>query len=132
MRTPRLAVLTALVLVLGACASSGSGVLSETRVTADQLAQTSFETVYDFIRAHSRSNIVSRQGREYITVYRAGAGPAMVYVDGREVRNPVALLRQMALSRVASIELLRPAEVSSRFGGSGRVGAVAIRTKSRG
>lgn len=121
---------------LGGCASGGGsgGVLSDTDLTTEELATVQHRTVYDFLRAHSRARFVSVNGNEQLTVYNRGTlrGPdgALLIVDEREVRgNVTQVLRQMRLSRVASLKILRPTETSARYGGGGRVGAVVIVTK---
>lgn len=58
--------------VLGACASGGSGVLTSTDLTAEQLADAQYETVYDFLRAHNHARIITVRGDEFLKVYSRG------------------------------------------------------------
>lgn len=141
MRASRLSSLVVALLAatfVGACASGGSGVLSSTNLTADQLAGLEYPTVYDFLRSHARARFVARGGQEYLTVYGGGVmrsnrnTGAILVVNGQEVRGEVAqVLRQMSLDRVASLQILRATEAGTRYGGDGRAGAVVIRTKEQ-
>lgn len=49
-----------------------------------------------------------------------------LYVDDREVGSPIPFLRQLSPDRVEELEILRPSEASSEYGGSGDVGVVKI------
>lgn len=53
---------------------------------------------------------------------------ALLYVDGSEESDPINWLRDTSLSQVDRLRILRPSEASSRFGGSGNAGAVAVTT----
>lgn len=168
-RHVRLTGLAAVVLTAAfgaACASGGSSVLSQTDLTAEQLAEVQYETAYDFLRAHNRARIVSVQGDEILTVYSRGGnirsgrvtagepdqgcrgigcggesqaariegavppeegGEALLYVNDNQVRgNVTQILRDIPMSEVASLRILRPSDTSARYGGDGRVGAVLI------
>lgn len=54
---------------------------------------------------------------------------AVLYVDGSEESDPINWLRDTSPSEVSRLRILRPSEASSRFGGSGEVGAIAVTTK---
>lgn len=54
---------------------------------------------------------------------------ALLYVDGSEESDPINWLRDTSLSEVERLQILRPSEASSRFGGSGNTGAVAVTLK---
>lgn len=71
-RLTGLAVAAIAVAFTGACASGGSSVLSQTTLTADDLATANYASVYDLLRAHNRARIVSFQGDEYLAVYDRG------------------------------------------------------------
>lgn len=138
-------VVAALAVVLAAgsagCVSGGGGVLSDTDLTTRDLSTVrgQFNTVYDFLKAHGRADFTDLGGRshEILTVWGRGRRSlstdsplgALLYVDEEEVPNPVPLLRQMPMERVERLRVLRPSEASSRFGGDGRRGAVAIWTR---
>lgn len=125
----------------GACVATGGTTLSATDLSSRDLAtaREQYETVYDFLKAHSRADFTDLGGRshEILTVWGRGRRSlsrdnpigALLYVDGDEVPNPTPLLRQMRMERVERLQILRPTEASSRFGGDGRRGAVAIWTR---
>lgn len=147
--------------ILGAaCATGGSAVLSRTELTAEQLAATGYETVYDLLKAHNRARIVTVRGDEFLLVYSRGGdirsgvvtvggggtegqareitgtaaartgGEALLFVNDRQVfGNVTRMLQQIPVSRVASLEILRPTQTSARYGGSGFVGSVVIWTR---
>lgn len=143
-RTGIAAVAAALVALTGAvgCASTGGTTLSNTMLDSQDLADVSrqFETVYDFLKAHSRATISTFGGQthEILTVYGRGrrsltmpnAAGALLYVNDDEVPNAVPFLKSMEMSNVERLLILRPSEASSRFGGDGQRGAVAIWTRS--
>lgn len=132
----------AVLLAAGAagCVSSGGGVMADTDLTTQDLTSVrgQFNTVYDFLKAHGRADFTDLGGRshEILTVWGRGrrslssdnALGALLYVDEEEVPNPVPFLRQMPMERVERLRILRPSETSSRFGGDGRRGSVAIWT----
>lgn len=115
--------------------------MADTDLTTQDLSAVrgQYDTVYDFLKAHGRADFTDLGGRSYeiLTVWGRGRmslsvdNPlgALLYVDEEEVPNPVPLLRQMPLDRVERMRILRPSEASSRFGGDGRRGAVAIWTR---
>lgn len=138
-RWPLLGALLLAVGLAAGCASGGSSTLSQTSLSADELATMEYQTVYDFLRAHSRVRFQSRGGQEFMTVYGGGAlrmnvqTGAILIVDNQEVRGDVPqTLRQLPLSRVASLRILRATEASTRYGGDGQEGAVVIETKEPG
>lgn len=60
-------------------------------------------------------------------VPEGGLEEALLYVNDNQVRgNVTQILRDIPLSEVASLRILRPSETSARYGGDGRVGAVLI------
>lgn len=54
---------------------------------------------------------------------------AKLYVDGSEEGNAVTRLREIDLDSIERLQILRPTEASSRLGGSGDFGAVAVTLK---
>ncbi|MFB6240791.1 MAG: hypothetical protein ABEJ46_04415, partial [Gemmatimonadota bacterium] len=127
---------------LAGCASAGGTTLSNTMLDSQDLADVSdqFETVYDFLKAHSQATISTFGGQthEILTVYGRGrrsltmpmSAGALLYVNDDRVPNAVPYLKDLRMSEVERLLILRPSEASSRFGGDGRRGAVAIWTKS--
>lgn len=51
---------------------------------------------------------------------------ARLYIDDREVGNPIPRLRQLRPAQIKELEILRPSQASSRYGGAGDVGVVSI------
>lgn len=68
------------------------------------------------------------QGGEFGTGSSQYTG-ALLYVDGSEESDPINWLRDTSLSQVERLRILRPSEASSRFGGSGDLGAIAVTMK---
>ncbi len=54
---------------------------------------------------------------------------ANLYIDDTEVAFPVSRLREISLDSIETIEILRPSEATSRYGGSGDAGGVALTLK---
>lgn len=69
---------------------------------------------------------------ETITAGSSRYAPALLYVDGSEESDPINWLRNASLDDVERLQILRPTEASSRFGGSGNVAAVAVILKGDG
>lgn len=127
--------------VLTGCASGTggtAGALSNTNLRAEDLATVSaqYNSVYDFLRAHSRARFSTESGQEQLYVHTYATGgrqdAAQVLINGREVRSPIPRLKSMGLDEVAQLEILRPSDARMRYGGGGYEGAVVIRTKSAG
>lgn len=125
-------------LAVAGCASGAGGgsggILSNTSLSGEDLAtaQGQYDSVYNFLRAHSRARFGTQSGQEELYVYSFAAAdqedPAGVYINGREIGNPVPRLKSMRLSEVTSLEILRASEARAEFGGGGYEGALAIRT----
>lgn len=122
-----------------ACASGGSSLRFQDTLTAAELEPLSEQTVYQFLSSHSQVSIRQIGGREYILVDYQGSMRSLTYgvprgaklfVNGREVFEPVPYLKSMQLSTVQNLEILQPTEQSARFGGTGRRSAIVIRTKA--
>lgn len=134
------AVALAFLVGLGGCATTGGDqILMDTDLSADQLERYRDLTVYQFLRRHNRVSFFDRQtaGEVMYTFSYGGAGsltqggirPAALRVNDQEVLSPVDVLRGMWMREVARLEILRPTEYSSRYGGHGRRGAVLITTR---
>jgi hypothetical protein len=110
--------------------------MMSTRLTAADLEPYRDLTVYEFLRRHNRVSFVDRQtaGEVMYTFSYGGAAslsqggvqPAALRVNDHEVLSPVDELRTMSMRQVARLEILRPTEYSSQYGGEGRRGAVLI------
>ena len=139
-----------LVALFGACASGGGGgdggdfaAFDQMRITQDMLAEVQPMSIYDFLRRHSRVRIervsandpnAGGSGEAIFVEGRAGltAGDrvttAAVFVDDRQVFDPIATVREMRTNQIQRLEILRAGEASGRFGGSGYSGAISIST----
>lgn len=123
---------------LAGCATGSGGsanALSNTNLSAEDLAvvQGQYNSVYDFLRAHSRARFSTESGREQVYVHSYAAGgrqdPAQVVINGREINSPIPRLKGMGLEEVDSLEILRASDAAMRYGGGGFEGAVVIRTR---
>ena len=136
LRTTVSALVAVLILGVGGCASSGLS-LSSSTYSADDFAAAQYATLYDFFQSHSRIRVGDLGSATPLYVRdqsQASTGqyaPAMLYIDEQEIGAPVPRLRQIAPSQVQSLEILRPSEASSRYGGHGRTGVIDLRLKSQ-
>lgn len=67
--------------------------------------------------------------KETITAGSSRYRAAVLYVDGSEEPDPISWLRATSPDEVERLRVLRPSEASSRFGRSGRMGAIAVTMK---
>ncbi len=134
MRTMRRASLIVVtLLVAAACASSGSRAsVSSSVITASDLETVPFTNALEVLERH---NSVEFRGGE---IYLRGRGQdtfenpasALVVVDAARLGGSVEpVLEGIATERIDRIEIMRPAEATTRFGMDGQGGAVVIRTK---
>lgn len=143
---PAAAILVAV--VLAACATT-SGVSSSRYLSAEDLAQTDHETVYQLLKSHGKVGFTVVSGRELMYIddrgfmsltqgsdargsqgaMRQGRLEALLIVNEQEVGDPVPFLRDMQVSSVKRLQILRPQETSARYGGDGRQGAVVVFTQ---
>lgn len=117
---------------LGACATAGGGgIMSRTRLDAEDLSQARQQTLYEFLQSHGKVSFITRGGRERVYVFSASTRepPARVVVDGRELDNPVSELENVPLSSVSEIRILRDSEARMRYGRGNYMGALVIETK---
>ena len=52
-----------------------------------------------------------------------------VYVNERRTPDPMAAIRDLMTDEIKRLEILSSAEASSRYGGDGYIGIIAIRTR---
>lgn len=140
--TPWARVAAALLVVAGAsaCATSGPS-FTDTSLGSAEIRdlQDRYSSTYDFLRAHGRVSFAEagRTGDEVMLVYERGrtsinmpgSRQGALYVDNQEIPDPIPYLRDLPLSQVESIRILRASEASARHGGDGRTGAVSITTR---
>lgn len=72
------------------------------------------------------------QGSNATAIGQGNYVAAKLYVDGSEEANAVTRLREISLDSIERLRILRPTEASSRLGGSGDFGAVAVTLKGDG
>ena len=141
-RSVSLALASFVVLFLAACASGGqggsSGAFSSSMVSGEDLAAIQPPiTLYDYLRQHARVQFRDVAGGEAIVIEEAGRGMragsrytgAAVFVDDREVADPIATVREITTAEVQRLQILTSTEASARYGGEGYTGAIAIRLR---
>ena len=132
-----------MLLILAATAGCASGGVSFTDTTFQGAEvrdlEEQFSTAFEFLRAHGRVSFapLGRQGDDVMLVYERGRSSinspgtreGTLFVDNRRVPDPIPYLRELSMSQVESIRILRASEASARHGGDGRTGAVSITTR---
>lgn len=135
-RTTVSALVALLIAGTGGCSSTGLS-LSSTSYRAEDFAEAQYATLYDFFQSHSRVRIGDLGSATPLYVRdQSGSSsgryaPAMLYVDEQEIGAPIPRLRQIDPSQVESLEILRPSEASSRYGGHGRTAIIDLRLQSQ-
>ncbi len=137
----RLAVLTLVLLLIGAgCASSGGNSLpSRSIITGEDLAETGYPDVYQALRDHPRLTFTRNAdtGREEVWLRGRHANPGVVTVergmlivmDGSRRADPISVLRNLKPQDVATIRILTASEAGGRYGTGAANGVLEILTK---
>lgn len=122
------------------CATAGPS-FTDTSLSSAEIRELDerYSSAYDFLQAHGRVTFAEsgRTGDEVMLVYERGRGSinmpgsreGALYVDNREIPDPIPYLRDLSLTRVETLRILRASETSARHGGDGRTGAVSITTR---
>lgn len=136
------AILPLLALLLAGCASaggrSGSGG-SGSVLTQEELAATSQDNLYDVLKNHPSLEMVRASGgREMVVLGDRGSGrdvltgapePMLLVLDGvRMERGLPDVLRDLELSAVQRVEILRPGQAGSRYGAGSQHGVLVVET----
>lgn len=112
--------------------------LTSRLITEKDLANLPDMSLYELLRQHAEVRIEDYPGagggrgvifcaeRETINTYRG----CPVIVNEREAHDPIATARDLSIHELSRIEILRRSEASNRYGGSGMIGAIVVRTKS--
>lgn len=119
---------------------SASRAFSATLITEEDLAALPSMPLYDLLRQHNRLRFVRPAGsRELIlfaertpnrpTLFGERFRGVQVYVNERRALDPIGAIRDLDTDEVRRLEILSSAEASSRYGGDGWIGVIAIRTK---
>ncbi len=142
-RSPSLAALPLLVLLLAGCASAagrGGGGLSDTVLTQEELAGVSQDNLYDVLKNHPSLEMVrGSTGEEVVVLGDRGSGrdfltgapePMIMVLDGvRMERGIPDILRDLELSSVQRVEILRPGQAGSRYGMGSQHGVLVVETR---
>ena len=121
-----LALATAVVLAcspprLGPGMVSNSQLITEEEIDASR-ATNAFEVIQKL-----RANFLSYRGETSLTKNQSKPYPT-VYLDGQEF-GPINTLRTIPASQIASIQLLRSWEATTKYGAGNMGGVIAISTR---
>jgi outer membrane cobalamin receptor len=121
-----MALATAIVLAcspprLGPGMVSNSQVITEEEIEASR-ATNAFEVIQKL-----RANFLSYRGETSLTKNQSTPYPT-VYLDGQEF-GPINTLRNIPASQIASIQLLRSWEATTKYGTGNMGGVIAISTR---
>lgn len=103
----------------------GSSVDSQI-ITEDEIEASKAPTAFDAIQK-LRANFLSYRGETSLNKKSSQPYPT-VYVDGQEF-GPIASLRSIPASQVATIRLYRSWEATTKFGSGNMGGVIAITTR---
>lgn len=95
-------------------------------ITWEEIEASHTATAYDAIQK-LRANFLTYRGETSFTKQNSQPYPT-VYVDGQEF-GPIASLRSIAASQVATIRLYRSWEATTKFGTGNMGGVIAITTR---
>lgn len=143
MSRPSLRPVALLLVPLLACASASGGNdrLSGSVLTRQDLTRSTENDLFDVLKNHPDLRVVESPstGRSILTLGTRGSGhslsaggarPMLLVLDGSRIRNgAVALLRDLELSAVERVEILRPAEAGSRYGTGSGSGVLVVETR---
>lgn len=128
MRIAGVSLLVGAMLVVGACASSGSSSGTTPRgdrntVTAEELAATSSTNLFDFVQ-RSRPLWLRTRGRTSVN----NEGDIVVYLDDSRFGGP-EVLRQISPLTVQQVRFLDASAAQQRFGVGHTHGAILVYSK---
>jgi len=113
-----------------ACASPprlGPGEVSNSQlITEEEIDASRTQTAYDAIQK-LRANFLSYRGETSFDRTKSQPYPT-VYLDGQEF-GPIASLRNIPASQVATIRLYRSWEATTKFGTGNMGGVIAVTTR---
>ena len=128
MRWSRLSTVVILLLVMAACASSGTQrrtVRRDTRsLSAEEIRTSSASNLYDVIRSHRPEWLIKR-GQTSINL----EGDIVVYVDNVALGGPESL-RSIDVQSVQFVRFLNASEAQMRFGVGHMHGAIVVTTRT--
>jgi hypothetical protein len=128
MRWSRLTTILILLLVLSACASSGTQrrtVRRDTRsLSAEEIRTSSASNLYDVIRSYRPEWLIKR-GQTSINL----EGDIVVYVDNVALGGPESL-KSIDVQSVQHVRFLNASEAQMRFGVGHMHGAIVVTTRT--
>jgi hypothetical protein len=120
-----------------------SRVFSNTLITEEDLAALPNPMpLYDMLRQHRKLRFERISGGGEVILFTergVTSQPSLsglsrfrgveVYVNERRTPDPMAAIRDLMTDEIKRLEILSSAEASSRYGGDGYIGIIAIRTR---
>lgn len=105
----------------------GPGMVSNSQViTEEEIEASRAANAYEVIQK-LRANFLSYRGETSLTKNQSTPYPT-VYLDGQEF-GPINTLRNIPASQIASIQLLRSWEATTKYGTGNMGGVIAISTR---
>ena len=117
-------------------------------IDEEMLAQLPDMSLREFLERHQLvrfrgSGSIQQRGGEALYVQDRGAAirgavssgryvAGDLYINDRREFDVIGVLRDIRISEIRQIQILSSTDISSRYGGDGRVPGVAIRMKRRG
>lgn len=127
----RVLVLACAATMATACASAGGAAgstatrASHNILTADEMAQSQSETIYDTIR---RLRPMFLRSRDQITTTHTVQEPVHVWVNGQRTEG-IDALRTIQTSTVQQVRFYEPQEANTQFGMDNNGGVVSVTLK---
>lgn len=142
-RSHTLAIVPLLVLLVAGCASAGGrggGGISGGVLTHEELAATGQDNLYDVLKNHPSLEMVrARTGEEVVVLGDRGSGrdfltgapePMLLVLDGVRMESGIPdVLRDLELTSVQRVEILRPGQAGSRYGMGSQHGVLVVETR---
>lgn len=128
---------------LAACASGsgGGGSLSGSVLTQEDLAESNQDNLYDLLKNHPSLEFTrdAQSGGEVVVLGNRGGGrdfltgapePMLLVMDGTRMETGIpTVLRDLELSSVDRVEILRPGQAGSRYGSGSQNGVLVVETR---
>jgi hypothetical protein len=114
---------------ISACAAprQGPGEMNHPQIiTEDEIVASRATTAYEAIQK-LRANFLTYRGETSLNKSRSTPYPT-VYLDGQEF-GPIAILRTIPASQVASIRLYRAWEATTKYGSRNMSGVIEVSTR---
>jgi outer membrane cobalamin receptor len=105
----------------------GPGMVSNSQVITEEEIEASRATNAFEVIQKLRANFLSYRGETSLTKNQSTPYPT-VYLDGQEF-GPINTLRNIPASQIASIQLLRSWEATTKYGTGNMGGVIAISTR---